>query len=175
MVDNLIEFDAMISKVRQALQAIDHPRFFETERGYQGQFNVQLAGLLHGAELEGAIVEEEYQKNMKRHGIRRRPDLIVHVPTAQADRSQGNFTVIQFKRKASARKAKADFEALDEIFDKLKYPFGAFVNIGSSEAFGAAYQGPHQPRIHFFATWQEGNMTKVVHEYFDEAGNLKRS
>jgi len=71
-----------------ALKEVRHPRFFENERGYQGQLYCQLQaqlrqrGLLDG----GAILELEYQKS-SRHGTGQRPDIVFHIPAGSHDRA----------------------------------------------------------------------------------------
>ena len=60
---------------------ITEPRFFATERGFQGELLAELRARLHEAYFPGdPVVEQEYQKRMREHDIRIRPDLIVHIP-----------------------------------------------------------------------------------------------
>lgn len=55
--------DLFLSVMRQALEAIREPRFFETERGYQGELLARLhARLPHVGLPSHAILEQEYQK-----------------------------------------------------------------------------------------------------------------
>jgi len=111
---------------------VTHPRFFETERGFQGAFQANLQAALGDTAHPDAIVEEEYQKRIKIHGIRRRPDIIIHVPTASGgNRRDGNVAVFALKLAATQAAARRDFDALDAMFTALHYPFGAFVNIGN--------------------------------------------
>ena len=73
----------MIPAIVTALRAVSKPRFFETERGYQGEFLAELRAALPALGPPGdIIVEQEYQKTLPRHNINIRPDIIVHVPTA---------------------------------------------------------------------------------------------
>ena len=51
-----------------------------------------------------AIIEQEYQKRTKVHGITIRPDMIIDVPFkggAGQDRDEGNFVAIEIKRKSA--------------------------------------------------------------------------
>ena len=108
----------MIPIIIHALRQVVHPRFFESERGFQGQFQANLQAA--GAVPPNAILEEEHQKTMARHGITRRPDLTVHVPTpAGGNVRVGNLVVFELKRAASAADAREDFAALDDIVGAL--------------------------------------------------------
>jgi hypothetical protein len=72
-----------LSLLQDALKSIHEPRFFETERGFQGELLVQLAKRLREAAFPGdPVVEQEYQKTIPSHGIKIRPDIIIHVPFA---------------------------------------------------------------------------------------------
>jgi hypothetical protein len=65
----------------EALSTIKEPRLFKTERGYQGELLAALQSRLQGANFSGdPIVEQEYQKRVLPHGIRIRPDLLIHIP-----------------------------------------------------------------------------------------------
>ena len=111
-----------------------------------------------------AIVEEEYQKRIKIHGIRRRPDVIVHVPTQPGnDRRVGNLAVFALKLRATPTEARHDFAALDAMFRALDYPMGAFINIGNDRTHAELYQGVYPGRIHMFAVWQIDGRTRVRH------------
>src|SRR4051794_7085691 len=67
-----------------ALQRIQDPTLFADERGYQGELKSRLdrALALEIPEDDFAApqVREEYQKRADAHGIRLRPDIIIHVP-----------------------------------------------------------------------------------------------
>jgi len=133
-----------------ALRRITHPRFFKDERGFQGELNAQLREAIRGYDLlDCAILEEEYQKTLKRHGIRIRPDIIVHVPHESHGGSvtDRNFAVYYLKRKASLRRAQDDFNDLNLMFDKLHYRLGFFINIGSAQHHLESYNGLFKERI----------------------------
>ena len=64
-----------------ALERIQEPRFFQTERGYQGELLAELRTRLADAAFPGdPVVEQEYQKRIRLHGIKIRPDIIIHTP-----------------------------------------------------------------------------------------------
>ena len=154
----------MVEDIISALRRVAHPRFFETERGFQGAFQANLTAALGDLLPPKAILEEEYQKRISSHGIRRRPDVIIHVPTPPGgNRRAGNFAVFALKRQASSVVAQQDFEALDAMFEALDYPFGAFINIGLEYTHADQYRGGFSDRIHFFAVWHGDGQTHVSH------------
>ena len=126
----------IIIAVRESLLAICHPRFFETERGYQGELLAELRNRLPILQIENGrtVVEQEYQKTLQSHGVKRRPDLLLHEPFDQQhhrDRTQGNYAVFELKRRGTPRKAKDDFCSLSQLMTALKYPLAFFINIDS--------------------------------------------
>ena len=128
--------DAFLEILLDALAAIREPRFFETERGYQGELLAMLRARLADAALPGdPIIEQEYQKRLKHHKIRIRPDIIIHVPFERgtaADRRHGNFVAMELKR-ASADVEEA-FESLRQIGEALNYELLIFINIDSDQS-----------------------------------------
>lgn len=122
-----------------ALQAIREPRYFNTERGYQGELLAGLKNRIGAAGLPGdPIVEQEYQKNIPQHGLTIRPDIIVHVPFdrgATESRRQGNFVAVELKRRANKQMAEAAFDNLRQIKEALDYPLTIFVNVDSSDTY----------------------------------------
>ena len=112
------------------------------------------------------IVEQEYQKVLEKHGIRKRPDIIIHIPYEKGlypNRYTGNFVAIQLKLRASETKAKEDFNTLDLMFERLKYPLGIFSNIDSDKTFFDCYSGNYKSRLYCFAVQLvEGEV--VVHQ-----------
>jgi hypothetical protein len=134
----LIDHRALLAAIRESLYAITELRLFETERGYQGALIVELSKRLPNLEVskQGALVEQEYQKKSRTHGLTIRPDIIIHAPFDQrlhTARTEGNFAVFELKRRASATKAEADFQNLLSMMRILQYPLGVFVNIDSKE------------------------------------------
>lgn len=156
----------MIPRIVTALRNVKTPRFFDTERGYQGELLAELRAALPalGVQRE-AIVEQEYQKTLFVHNINIRPDIIIHVPTAPGgNRRIGNSIVFELKRKAGPKKAQEDFGSLDTIIGALNYPLGVFVNIDSDRTQAAQYQGPYRDRIHFFAVRLVNRAVQIRHE-----------
>lgn len=126
--------DALLSSIREALAACTDPRLFETERGFQGQLLVELSKRI--CLPDGAIVEQEYQKQLKKHGLKIRPDMVIHEPydsDRHSSRANGNIAVIELKLRAKSGQAIADFESLASMLKVLQYPLGVFININSSE------------------------------------------
>jgi hypothetical protein len=128
--------DKILEDIRQSLIAITVPRFYETERGFQGELLAQLVKRL--ALPDQAIIEQEHQKRALAHGLTCRPDIIIHEPfdqTRHHDRSQGNYIVMELKVRSTAKEAAADFESLGDMIQKLNYPLGIFINIDSGRTY----------------------------------------
>ena len=111
----------MIPTIVTALRAVSTPRFFETERGYQGEFLAELRAALPALGLPGdAIVEQEYQKTLPLHNINVRPDIIIHVPAAEGgDRTVGDFSVFELNYRAGP---KAPVLPMRMLSDELPVP-----------------------------------------------------
>ena len=109
-------------------------------------------------------------KKIDLHGTKLRPDLIVHVPVESShssSRTENNFVVFAFKKQANKDRAKEDFEKLNELFEKLKYPLGIFINInGRSEIFLNKYSGLFKKIIHEFCITQTNDKLDILHAYF---------
>lgn len=151
----------IIDATEEALRKVVDPRFFQTERGFQGQFYCALQrqleekGLLKG----GYLLEMEYQKS-RRHGITQRPDIILHVPAevSGAQVIQNNLAVWALKKRATEEEAEQDFFRLDEMFDVLHYPLGFLVNIDAKNNFASSYQGRFPGRLRTVAVWLESTV-----------------
>jgi len=130
-----------LTLLQDALENIRDPRFFETERGFQGELLIQMGKRLKYAELPGdPIVEQEYQKTLPDHGLKIRPDIIVHIPFERGRverRDQGNFVAMELKLRASENDARGDFDSLVQMREVLGYPLTIFINIGSAETHAA--------------------------------------
>lgn len=128
--------------LRQSLESIREPRFFETERGFQGELLVHLRNRIEFAGLPGdPIVEQEYQKTLPSHGLNIRPDIIVHIPFERGRverRDQGNFVAIELKRRSTENEARDDFAKLQQMREVLGYALTIFINIDSDQTHGAA-------------------------------------
>ena len=159
---------ALVPIVLECLGGVRQARFFETERGYQGELLAELRARLTRADLPGgAIVEQEYQKRLPEHGIKVRPDLIIHLPTPPGgNRRRGNFAVFELKLRAGKNQAREDFANLDAVLSALDYPLGVFVNIASNETHAAQYGGPFRARLHFFAVRRAAGQVQVRHSYY---------
>lgn len=71
--------ETLLDHICTALAAVVAPRYFETERGFQGALQSELDRVLPKHQLSaGAIVEQEYQKRLMFHGLQIRPDIIIH-------------------------------------------------------------------------------------------------
>ena len=160
--------ETMIANFRESLAAITNPRFFETERGFQGELLVQLTKRFQL--LDCAIVEQEYQKRQQAHGLTIRPDIIIHEPfdpQRHGARTEGNLAVIELKRKASVGKATQDFKSLADMIQVLHYPIGFFVNIGSTVTHGNLVPPEARGRIICFAvSLVEGNVSLISSSSF---------
>ncbi len=137
LLEGLLSVDAFLALFKDALSAIKEPRFFDTERGYQGELIFELRKRLPFAAFEGEpVIEQEYQKTLPKHGITIRPDLIIHIPFERgttATRINGNFVAVEIKLRASAEAAEGDFESLRLLKERMGYPITIFLNLDSSE------------------------------------------
>jgi hypothetical protein len=130
----------LMNALLEAIGRIKDPTLFADERGYQGELKSKLdhALSLHLREDDFASpqVREEYQKNAEHHGIRLRPDIIIHIPFERGvspTRKHDNFMVILLKRSAGKAKADENFKSLETICSVLDYPVGVSVNVSSSK------------------------------------------
>lgn len=146
------EQDAFLEKLITAMSKITHPRYYESERGYQGALHAELHTLLTEINFEEAIVEQEYQKRIKEHNINIRPDLIIHIPfdsKRHNSRREGNFVVFELKlgSKLNKTNALADYESLAIMCEMLSYPYAIFIIINGDESYLNYYEGPHKDKI----------------------------
>lgn len=131
--------EQFLTLLKDALEHIREPRFFETERGFQGELLALLHHRLGEAQLPGdPIVEMEYQKKIPEHGLNTRPDIIVHIPFDRGHaerRDQGNFVAIELKLRSTENEARVDFAKLVQMRKVLGYPLTIFVNINSDVTY----------------------------------------
>lgn len=129
--------DRFLAVLQQALRSITEERSFQDERSFQGALLQELARTFkRGVMQDDPIIEEEYQKRIRAHGIRIRPDIIVHVPFDRGGmdrRDQGNFIAIELKRLATLESASKAFANLEQMKRKLNYPLTIFINIDSEK------------------------------------------
>ncbi|MBK1616777.1 hypothetical protein CKO44_25420, partial [Rubrivivax gelatinosus] len=148
--------------VRVGLAAIATPRYFDTERGYQGALLAQLHE--HLPLSQDAIVEQEYQKQAGAHGLTIRPDIIIHEPFDPARhhaRTEGNVAVIELKRRATVAEARADFESLRLMLVTLRYPLGLFINVDAAITHAALVPADIRERVGCFAVMLVDGMPQV--------------
>lgn len=160
--------DEILTIVRESLLAVRNPRYYETERGFQGAFLVELNSRLPSLQLADAIVEQEYQKRMPEHGSRIRPDIIIHAPFQEGrhkSKREGNFVAFELKLNANQDSAFEDYKNLLKICEALGYPLGIFINIGSNSAFLNNYQGNHKDKLYAFSVWLEGGQVQLNEEH----------
>ncbi len=133
--------EKFLALLRQALESIDEERFFQDERAFQGALLQQLGKRVKNGAFPGnPIIEQEYQKRLPLHGIKIRPDIIVHVPFERGftkQRGEGNFVAMELKRRATRKKANDAFLNLVKIEEALKYPLTVFINIDSEETYSS--------------------------------------
>jgi hypothetical protein len=157
--------EPMIASLRESLAAISAPRFFESERGFQGELLVQLSKRLKLS--DNTIIEQEHQKKLKAHGLTIRPDIIIHEPfnpELHEARTEGNFAAIELKLNASPESAAADFNSLAAMLEVLQYPIGFFVNIGSATTHCNLVPDSARGKIVCFAVHVAEGETVVVEE-----------
>jgi hypothetical protein len=167
--------DEFITLVIEAIRQITTPRYFNTERGYVGEFYLHLGNLLRNNAMfpEHAILETEVQKRVSDHyGVRQRPDLLVHIPIETGltiNANENNFVVFAFKQKANRRRALNDFDNLNEMFLALNYEKGIFINIkGYPRIFLDYYTGNYRERIHELSIGRgEDFLVNIKYSYFE--------
>lgn len=155
----------IIASLIESLSAISAPRFFESERGFQGELLVQLSRRLQLS--DSTIIEQEYQKKLKAHGLRIRPDIIIHEPfnpELHATRTEGNFAVIELKLDATPEAAAEDFNSLAAMLEALHYPIGVFINIDSATTHSNLVPDNVRGKIVCFAVHVEDGKTVVIEE-----------
>ena len=163
-----MDHETLLAHIHRALETISHPRFFETERGFQGALLGALAKTIPDHVLpEGAQIEQEYQKRLKDHGLTVRPDIIIHEPfdeTRHASRQDGNIAVIELKLNASQADAQGDFGSLEKMMAGLNYPVAIFINIASDQTHAALVPDAAKGRITCFAVSMREGTAHVTRE-----------
>jgi hypothetical protein len=160
----------LIDIIIEALKRIRNSRFYSSERGFEGELSSNLKILLFEKNIipNEAIVEEEYQKTIPNHGIRHRPDILVHIPFEEGitrNRKEGNFVAIELKRKASKKKALRDFSKLNDYINILDYPLGVFVNVSSTESY---IKYVSNNKIHVFNALNNQVDIMLIHSYLND-------
>jgi hypothetical protein len=105
-----------LALLQQALENIREEQLFNDERGFQGALLQELGKRLpEGMRPEDPMLQQEYQKRMFRHGIRIRPDIIIHVPFERGvagSQEEGNYVAMELKRRATSKTARGAFTNL---------------------------------------------------------------
>lgn len=166
---------AILEEVINSIKSINTPRYYKSERGYQTEFYSHLSINIKGKGLfpEQAILEAEVQKRTLEHyGITQRPDLLIHIPIETGlteETNENNFLNIAFKLKGNKKSSIEDFMKLDEMFEKLNYKEGLYINIGKfPTVFLEAYEGNFKNRIHEFSIGLVNGEVRINHAYFNE-------
>ena len=136
--------------LENAILRVENSRYFETERGYQGALIAELQNELTSFNWDNAIIEQEYQKRIRPHGIRVRPGIIIHVPFNSDEhntRGEGNFVVFELKLNARENAALTDLENLSQMCSLLNYPLGVFININASSTHLDKYDGENKDKL----------------------------
>jgi|SRR5208282_2386917 len=150
-----------LALLQQALENIREEQLLKDERGFQGALLQELGKRLpEGARPEDPMLQQEYQKRMLRHGIRIRPDIIIHVPFERGiaqSREEGNFVAMELKRRATSKTARGAFANLAKLKKALKYPLTIFINIDSDEACAALCpKSIANQTVCFAVSWENG-------------------
>jgi hypothetical protein len=152
-----------LSGLERALASVKHIRYFETERGYQGALIAELQNELPNFNWDSAIIEQEYQKRIKEHGITLRPDIIIHVPFDNDEsntRGEGNFVVFELKLNANESSALVDYNNLSQMCSLLNYPLAVFININSDQTHIKKYEGENKDKlVSYSVSLSEGQVT----------------
>lgn len=158
--------DLFLEYLTTALHSITTPRFYETERGFQGELLVELRKSLPDGFLPNrAIIEQEYQKRLLVHGLNVRPDIIVHEPFEphrHGSRRDGNIAVIELKRATTSKRAAVDIRNLMRMMEVLEYPLAIFLNIASDVTHAELVPIKSRERIVCFAVKLEEGAVQVV-------------
>lgn len=149
-----------------ALTSVTNRHYYEDERGFQGEFYAQLHLRLRDMVLpERALLREEYQKRLAEHGLRIRPDIILHEPFdpgRHRGRDEGNHVVMELKRRATPGTAADAFTNLVAMIDALNYPLGVFINIDSARTWVESVPEAHRTRIVCLAAHLDENGKSLV-------------
>lgn len=145
-----MDSDELLNVIAAALTSVTDPHYYEDERGFQGEFYAQLRLRLRDMVLPGTLLREEYQKRLAEHGLRIRPDIILHEPFdpgRHRGRDEGNHVVMELKRRATPGTAADAFTNLVAMIDALNYPLGVFINIDSPKTWAESVLEAHRARI----------------------------
>jgi hypothetical protein len=155
--------ETFLRGLENAILRVQNSRYFETERGYQGALIAELQNELSSFNWENAIIEQEYQKRFAPHGIRVRPDIIIHVPFDSDEHNthgEGNFVVFELKLNARESAALTDLDNLSQMCSLLNYPLGVFININATSSHIENYMGENKDKlIGYSVTLSDGQVS----------------
>ena len=156
----------LLNVIAAALTSVTDRHYYEDERGFQGEFYAQLRLRLRDMALpEGVLLREEYQKRLAEHGLRIRPDIILHEPFdpgRHRGRDEGNHAVMELKRRATPGAAANAFTNLVSMMDALNYPLGVFINIDSPKTWTESVPAVHRGSIVCLAAHLDENGEPLV-------------
>ena len=167
----------MIDIIARAIKRIESERLFHSERGYRGELKSTLDQVLRGQHLfsNKAIIEEEYQKTIPNHGIRYRPDIIVHIPFEPGvtrSRTEGNFVAFELKIRATEAEAQGDFNKLNDYVNILNYPLAVFVNVDDEKSF---IELVRNEKIHVLNVVRDTKDIQVIHSFLRNGEVIQES
>ena len=169
--------EQFLALLRQALGNISEDVFYRDERGFQGALLHELGKRLErGVFPDDPIIQQEYQKRLRAHAIRIRPDIIIHIPFERGlaeRRDEGNFVAMELKRRATSKRAKAAFSNLALIKKALKYPLTIFVNVDSEQTHADLCPKSIAEQTVCFAVRLEDRKPIVRTERCDRSGKIK--
>lgn len=158
--------DTLLGHLTAALRTIITPRFYQNERGFQGELLVRLRQTIPADFLlDEMIIEQEHQKNITLHGLGGRPDIIIHEPydeSHHSSRRDGNHVVIEIKRSASLSRAIEDITSLINMIETLDYPLAIFINIASDNTWADRVPTEWRDRIVCFAVYLQNGEAHVI-------------
>jgi hypothetical protein len=148
--------NSFLQLLRSALLAIQEPRFYSTEREYQGELLAQIGARLGDVPIwpGSSAVEQEYQENAAAHGLDIRPDLIIHAPFDRGlfeHKREGDYVVIELKRRASKQTVESAYAKLTQICTLLDYAMGILIHVDSDQVFFSEPGSTASERLHGFA------------------------
>jgi hypothetical protein len=167
----------LLAALEQSLGSITEEVLYGDERGFQGALLHELQVRLgRGVSPEDPIIQQEYQKRMRHHGIKIRPDIIVHVPFERGTvegRDKGNFVAIELKRRATAKAARQALASLAQIKEALKYPLTVLINVDSAETHARLCPASIADQTVCFAVRLQAGVPVVKAERYSEKAKTR--
>jgi hypothetical protein len=159
--------ESFLQLLRSALLAIQEPACYETEQNFQAELLAQLGTRLGDVPIwpGSPAVEEDYHQGAATHGLKDRPDLIIHCPFDRGlfeHRGQGNYVVVELKRRASKQVAESAYAKLDRICMLLDYAMGILINVDSDQVFFSKSDNTTGGRLHGFAVELQGGRVQLL-------------